>query len=122
MAGVTMTHRPSVLSAGERLSSDKVWKKNRLVKKLINRSRPYAVNVLSMPMTAAIAAMRSSRALAAKSPLDLSACTFIPGIDGKGAIARPAPRVAEKGEGEGIDRDGTMDSARAGRSVPVIIS
>ena len=38
MTGSAMTHNPNVLPAGERFASDSVWKKNRLVKKLIRCS------------------------------------------------------------------------------------
>ena len=63
-----MTQAPSVLSAGERLANENVWKKNRLLKKRIRSSSTSAPTVASAPMTAAMPVMRSSRALTAKSP------------------------------------------------------
>jgi hypothetical protein len=67
MTGTAITHSPSVLSAGERLANDSVWKKNKLVKKRIRLSSTTAASVANAAMTTASAVVRKSVVSVAKS-------------------------------------------------------
>src|SRR5262245_1952158 len=66
--GTSRIQDPSVLSAGEASAVLTRWKKKRLVKKLIRRSRPRATYALTIPIPTAIRPMAAMRGVAVKSP------------------------------------------------------
>ncbi len=83
--GAATTNQPSVFCAGEWFAVDKVWKKNRFVKKRMRCSRKSAATVLSAPPTAAMAPMRRSRTSVAKSRL-CALCSLMIPLGGCGTV------------------------------------
>ena len=75
--GTGITHRPSVLWAGEFGAADQEWKKKMLVKSRMSWSRLYAATVLKTPTHAATAEIPSNLLSAAKSFLVSVSSTII---------------------------------------------
>ena len=66
--GTRISHQPSLLAAGETSAVPQRWKKNRLVKIPISRSKASATKALSTPMPVASAAMGTTLQVVVKSP------------------------------------------------------